>query len=289
MSYRTIVDGGYLSWMYGTRPGTEEEWKRVRGWYSIYNQTIVALDHSTSYRHELDAAYKSRRVERRRLDPAKVETRARVHEFTRRELLNGYQIQTLAWPGLEADDLVALLVTQMLQQPVSVVGVDKDLLQLPFTSINLHRVNDDRVTIENFASRLPRALQPYVRRGRDVLLCLALMGDRSDSVVRLTPRRDFRQMIELLHHPRPFRQASRWFGQLDVGRNVYLTALPGPWVYYPYPTMEQVLDELDDGHWWQTKKVVQPGLQAELERVHEDYQRLRSLRSRKKDPIDDED
>lgn len=281
MHLRTLVDGGYLSWVYGTRDGSQEEWDRARGWYGQHLGSIILMDHTVSNRAELDAAYKSRRIIRRAEDPAKAAMRKKVHDFAVRDIINDFNLYTLAWPGLEADDLVALFAIRSNNRPISIVGVDKDLLQLPFTWVKMKKINDERVFIANYARRLPQAIRGYVRRGRDVLLCLALMGDKSDSVGRLIPPRDFQQMIELLHHPRPFRQAARWFGSSEVGRNVYLTVLPGPWVYNPFPSPEAVMDELDDGTWWHTERSVAPKLAEELEKVYEHFAKVRVIQPSK--------
>jgi hypothetical protein len=245
------VDGGYISWTYGCREGTQDEWETARAWYSRRNGHVILLDHSFSYRQELDEHYKSRRQERREADPEKLATRARVHEFVQNTIKTDSLLTCLEWPGLEADDLVALAaMTRKSSGPINVVGVDKDLLQLPMHFLKLRKINDERVTIDNFVRRLPQAIKPYVRRGRDLLLCLVLLGDKSDSVVRLLPPRDFKPLIQLLHEPRPFGLACQWFGDFEVKRNTYLTVLPGPWVFQPTPSPDDVVRMLDDGSWW---------------------------------------
>lgn len=277
MSKPHLVDGGYLSWTYGCKEGTQSEWETARVWYSHHRGNLILLDHKFSYRQELDEHYKSRRKQRRELDPEKMATRQRVHDFVISTILTDEKLSTFEWSGLEADDLVALFALSD-PEAVNVVGIDKDLLQLPFTSIKLRKINDERVFVSNYARRLPQALQPYVRRGRDVLLCLALMGDKSDSVLRIAPLRDFRQMIELLHHPRPFRQAAQWFGEFEVGRNVYLTVLPGPWVYERPPTPTQVIDQLDDGTWWTWQSDrLQGNLYSTLLDLRESYRHAKKL------------
>lgn len=275
---KSIVDGGYLSWVYGCRDGTQTEWESAASWYSFMNGSLILLDHILSYRQELDHTYKSKRANRRAIDPMKAATREKVHKFTLEKLVADHRLATFSWSGLEADDLVALMVTRGQTRPIPIVGVDKDLLQLPFTSIRMRKINDEQVHIGNYVRRLPRALQPYVRRGRDVLLCLALMGDKSDTVERIAPLRDFRQMIELLHHPRPFRQAARWFGDFEVGRNVYLTVLPGPWVYETLLKPIEVMDQLDDGTWWTDQsKPLQPKLAAALEGITEGFRNAKTV------------
>lgn len=255
-----LVDGGYISWTYGCREGTQTEWETARAWYAHRNGHVILLDHSFSYRQELDETYKSRRAERRSADPEKLATRQRVHDFVQNTIKTDEILRTLEWPGLEADDLVALAaMSRRTAGPINVVGVDKDLLQLPTTFIKLRKISDERVTIDNYVRRLPQAIRPYVHRGRDLLLCLVLLGDKSDSVVRLLPLRDFKPLIELLHEPRPFSIACRWFGEFEVRRNVYLTVLPGPWVFQPTPTPAEVITMLDDGSWW-----VRSGLWVEL-------------------------
>jgi hypothetical protein len=249
-----LVDGGYLSWIYGCKSGTQDEWETAAAWYSHVRGNLILMDSNLSFRKELDQHYKSRRRERRDADPVKDEQRTEVHRFVTEVMKPNPHLTMFEWPGLEADDLVALSVVMLARNskdPLPIVGVDKDLLQLPTPFARMRRINDEAITIQNYARRLPKALQPYVRRGRDVLLCLALMGDKSDSVIRLIPSRDFRQMIELLHLPRPFRQAARWFGEKEVGLNTFLTVLPAPWCFKPTPAPIDVMNLLDDGSWWQ--------------------------------------
>jgi hypothetical protein len=246
-----LADGGYIAWRYGASIGTQRDW--IGGaWtdHSRHTGTIILRDSEYGYREELMSTYKARRREKIIVDKTKADKRRLVKDFERDHITFNEKLITLAWRGLEADDLVSLFALHYLRShKTRVAGMDKDLLQLPTTELHLVGNGGRPRTIESFAAHLPVSVRPYVRRHRDILLCLVLLGDKSDSVNRLLPQRSFATMIELLHEARPFEQACRLFGS-DVATNLYLTVLPGPWVFSTLPTAADVVYLVDRGEWW---------------------------------------
>lgn len=89
------------------------------------------------------------------------------------------------YPGMEAEDLIAKLALET-EEPLIIVGFDKDLLQLvsdkvscwnPFTKQVINRENISRHLKEKFLPKYTGELVP-----NDLAVILAITGDESDDV-----------------------------------------------------------------------------------------------------------
>lgn len=261
----TLADGGYISWAYGTREGAVANWKALRLPYMRRMGGLVFLDcqNDLSIRAHYDPGYKQRRRDDRAADPEMAEKRAQVHAFTTNHLVRDETIHTVWAEGLEADDLVTLFYLMYRSQAdLAVVGADKDLLQIPL--IRMRHIDGEPITINDTFRRTSEKLRREVRRSRDILLMLVLMGDKSDSIPRIVPPREFAPLIRLFREPRPFRQALRYYGK-QVVRNLYLATLPGPFCFMPLANNpDAVIDLVDSGEYWQVSsehyQMIQPNL-----------------------------
>ena len=161
-----------------------------------------------------------------------------------------FSLETISIAGLEADDLVSMVIAwKLLPLPVHITGIDKDLLQLPRGSSVVEQSNH-RSTIEHYVSKLPKAVQPSITEPHHVLLSLAILGDSSDSVPRLLPPRDFRLWDKIMSSETPFYAAHEIFGEAFL-INLYITVLPAPWCYDPVPTPLEVLDYVSQDKWYE--------------------------------------
>lgn len=249
-----VIDGGYVSWTYGSRKFSWSIWMKAR---ERYLNSILLLDSRNSFRKRFFPEYKSHREER--LDEDKrAQLRKMVRAFEKNlEIDPGFR--NIRFIGLEADDLVALYAMKC--KKLRVLGADKDLLQLNNSRVRIERIDGSQLTIVDFLKKYPKAISPYISEEADVLLTLAIMGDKSDDVPRLLQPRDFGTIAKILESSRPFSEAHDLFG-LDFERNLALTVLPCPWVFhevaihhlpemldegsYPMDFREQLLPELAD-------------------------------------------
>lgn len=247
-----IVDGGYLSWVYGTNAQTMNGWSTgARMRYTRRQGALIVLDSSTSERKKFDPSYKSRREEKKHEDPERLKKAEHVKYLVTDVIKEDPSLTTLEHPGLEADDIVALFVAHNLsgiKPPIRVIGADKDLLQLPKEWIKLERITGEVATFNKYARRLPKTISPYIKSEGEVLLSLTLMGDKSDSIPRLIPPRDLGTFIRIVTSKSPFTAARECFGDRFL-KNLYLAILPGPWCYDPIPTPERVFDLVSVGNW----------------------------------------
>lgn len=262
-----IIDGGFLSWMYGTTRLMHNGWLSVRSSYSARHGNLILLDSDLSSRKDLYPEYKQKRTLRRMEDPERQEKYDEVKRFKREFLEPDPSLKCFSWKGLEADDLVACIIAcEMVELPLEVVGVDKDLLQLPRGTFNLALPNGSISTIERYANRLPKAIQEHVTEPRDVLLSLVLYGDKSDGIPRLLPLgvNGLAEFNKIQESPRPFTAAYEAYGRPFI-TNCELAVLPGPWCFYPKPCYRDMFDTLDYNVWHLHQ--VQKTLKEELEKV----------------------
>lgn len=133
-----------------------------------------------------------------------------------------------SYPGLEADDLVALLAWR--HGAINLLGVDKDLLQLGTSIASMERVDGRTVTMEDWAKKLPKALSDVPITPDFVLFYLALMGDKSDSVQRLIPNYSLHEFRMLCHEKYRWTRAYWEYGA-DFLNNLYVVALPYPEIF----------------------------------------------------------
>lgn len=248
---RFIVDGGYLSWIYGSSYDRLNTWTTdSRTKFSKAAGAIILLDSDRlSLRREFDKSYKERRVTRKTEDPVWIEKTRMVNEFKSEWIRPDPSLNTVLIEGLEADDLIALTVSAgILPAPVKVIGVDKDLLQLgDWDCFQMTRVTGERMTLSHFSAKFPKAAIPFIRDPRDVLLALTLMGDKSDSIERLIPPRRLDIFQEVMMNANPFRRAKILFGQ-DFLRNLYLAILPGPFCYACNPDPQGIYRRILAGY-----------------------------------------
>jgi hypothetical protein len=231
-----VVDGGYLSWVYGTKGSGWSSWASARSKYSLRAGAVMVMDGGRLLREDYYEPYKAHR--REEMKPEKLERKRHVERF-REILLEDGSIDTRIVPGYEADDLIAVLAMAR-PDPIRVIGVDKDLLQLG-KKVKMERHTGEQVWLEDFIKKQPQAVMNYIRTPADVVLVLALLGDSSDNVPRLVPPYQLSLMVDVLRHKDPWMRAVQLFGFEEVSRNLYLTILPGPWCYASLPSEEQVL------------------------------------------------
>lgn len=180
-----IVDGGYLSWVFG------QKWAQT-AWPPDYIRSAVTMmdRREPTFREERDPSYKQNRRDKRKKDAFLAKETSRIHIF-RETMEEDPRVLTISYPGLEADDLVVLgawLMARRAGVKANILGQDKDLLQAG-KSLRLYNHRGERVTLGRFQSRLPKALQTSPFKFRHVPLCLAIMGDKSDNIPRLVPPR----------------------------------------------------------------------------------------------------
>lgn len=131
----------------------------------------VAMDAGReTFRKQLYSGYKANRP------PAPPDLKQQIQRCE--EIVRAYQIPVFKLPGVEADDLIATVVTQSrpLGLQVVIVGADKDLMQLVSKDVVLYDTMRDKVfgpeeVEDRFGVKISQV--------RDLL---ALMGDSSDNI-----------------------------------------------------------------------------------------------------------
>lgn len=244
----TLIDGGYLSWSYGVSPERHEYWKNNSSMYH-WNTTghLFLMDGvSEGHRIQFEPTYKLRRRVKRSEDPDWQQRTQSVIQFRVELLYPDENLRFMKIEGFEADDLIALLAhCNPGPEPLRVVGVDKDLLQLG-PLVDVRRLDGTRVSIQDFCNRLPTGLGRYLKTPRQLLLTLAIFGDKSDGIPRLLAPRDMATLLGIYHHQKPFTRAYEIFGDAFI-KNLYLTILPGPWCFNPVPSPEEVYNLMRAG------------------------------------------
>lgn len=246
-NYHRYVDGGMLQWIYGSSPGRHIHWMMYRSNYFKYSGNLIILDsRETLYRKIFDPDYKSRRKSRKEDNAHLKETSELVYAWAQNTLLHPAYAEDFSFvriDGFEADDLIAAY-SWLSPQPIQVCGADKDLLQLG-SKIALCKVNDEVVSLSSFAqSKLPQSVIPHIKHPWQLLFTLSVLGDKSDSVNRLLPHRAYDEFIELLNDSRPWSRAHWWLGD-DLVKNLYLTILPGPWIFEKLPHPLDLLEAVE--------------------------------------------
>lgn len=235
------VDTGYVGWAYGSDIDRQLAWSENLISYDWYraNCLVFVHDGDNNLRVAFDSHYKSRRHDLREHDQSWLERSQRVKAFQKNVLQKEPFAYHVRVDGLEADDIIATLGVTF-GKDLRVIGTDKDLLQNVTT---LERLDGTLVTIDRYAKKLPKACMPFVKTPEDMALSLALMGDDSDSVVRLIPPRQlqhFAEIMSLEDKEERVALALSKFGEAFT-RNYYLVGLPGPWCYYPLPAPDEYL------------------------------------------------
>lgn len=248
-----IADGGYLSWLYGSAEIRHQAWPPK----FVGNKPLIVMDsRGPLFRKQRNPGYKVGREEKRENDPEWKDRTPMVHNF--REIIEEEdgRFRFVRIEGLEADDLVALASWYRRRKinkptkPLYVMGIDKDFLQLG----NLVHITDkDGIPVQywRFQRRLPVALQrPLITEGWQVLLTLALMGDKSDSIPRLlaprTPGLSFLNELYSCTLRQAFERAFDEYGRPFLA-NLYDVILPDPHIFGMDPG--DVFDMLITGGW----------------------------------------
>lgn len=248
---KTLVDGGYLSWAYGCKPGATMSWATVKGFYTRVFGTLVVMDSTGSVRKDFNRAYKARRAVTRE-DPAKQAKYEMVQRFQAQKLFGDPSIFTASVSGFEADDLVAAILIHyphLFNRPLKLIGVDKDLWQLPWDRFRMVNIKGQPTNFNSMLKKFPKYISEAIKSPSDVLLGLSLFGDRSDSIPKLA-RRDVKTVVlDIFGSRRKFTAAYEIFGSNFLD-NLYSAVLPHPFVYAKRPTPLVTLRYIDSGSYW---------------------------------------
>jgi DNA polymerase-1 len=131
----------------------------------------VALDSSAPTRHHAD--YKDYKATRKKMPPDLAQQIPYIRQFC-----EAMRIPVLAMPGFEADDIIATVATQAVEQGLHplVVTLDKDLYQLVDTTLILNTSKDDLLVdtakVKELFGVAPEQIPDL----------LGLWGDTSDNV-----------------------------------------------------------------------------------------------------------
>lgn len=221
-----IVDGGYLTWLYGSKPFARGNWppQSVRG-------AFLALDClDSTFRLQRNPEYKANRVDKRFEDPYLYEQWKRIREL-RRDVVEDPRLTCIRIPGLEADDVIALIAWKFaVNKPLQLLAQDKDLLQIRGVVITDNA--DVPVTLDRFANRLPKSITREPIKRNQIPLILALMGDKSDNIPRLVSRGDLFKVAQILSIDRKkaYEYALREYGDPFL-QNLYDVVLPDPHIF----------------------------------------------------------
>lgn len=239
-----LIDGGYLSWVYGASSWGLQQWGN--GAYQKYARktgSLMLMDSKENVRKAFDDTYKGHRAERLSQSQDRVDAKERVDLLRAEIFAEDPRVHTFEVEGLEADDLIAIFVhLRLIKNPVPVVGVDKDLLQLPVTHLALEDHRGKAVRLPRFAASLPVMLQPLVKTPRDILLTLALYGDKSDNIPKIIGRS--KELIPILRSEYPFQRAHTLYGNLFL-HNLWMVTLPFPSLVEPIPDREDMPKIMD--------------------------------------------
>lgn len=222
-----LVDGGYLTWLYGSKPFARGNWppQSVRG-------AILALDClEKTFRAQRDESYKANRLIKRVDNPDAYATWQRIREL-RRDVVEDPRLNCIRIPGLEADDLIALVAWKFFKQkPLELLAQDKDLLQIRGLKITDNQGN--AVDLPRFSARLPKAITRRPLDRMKIPLILALLGDKSDNIPRLVDRGDLWILNRILSHDKTqtrFEDAYDEYGSKFL-KNLYAVVLPDPSIF----------------------------------------------------------
>lgn len=224
-----VVDGGYLSWVYGPNAIGWSSWASAKIEYSKSADALIVMDSQASHRTEFYPKYKEQRATRRENKPERELAKKKVMDF-RHVLREDHSINTCELVGNEADDLIAWLALfwDRDRGKMPVIGVDKDLVQLAHL-IDMRDHTGTPHDIFRPLKKFPKRVHPYFKSYDDICFFLALMGDDSDSIQRLIPPYQLEIFEEIMSYPEPWYRAVQLLGFDLVARNLRLVILPGPW------------------------------------------------------------
>lgn len=217
-----LVDGGYITWVYG-----QTQWGQMAWPPPFLKDTIIMMDSKEkTIREEQSPGYKGERKEKRKGDPYLYESWKRVATF-RETIKDDPRVDLVNVPGLEADDLLVLAAWKAKKKP-NLLGVDKDLLQAG-RYIRMYDYHGERITRTRFQRRLAKTLQSRKLLSSHIPMVLAILGDKSDSVPRLLPPRELWLLWRMLWddvYP-DWDAAYKEFGR-SLLHNLSLIILPHP-------------------------------------------------------------
>lgn len=254
-----LIDGGYVSFVYASSSWGINSWITARSKYSASAGALIMMDDRNSLRKDFYPEYKAQRAERAAMDPKKLEVIERVRAFRTEVLEEDPTLRTFKVNGLEADDLVALaLAMQVMPPSCRVIGKDKDLLQLPTALMSLENVQGEPEKIKRYALHQAKKIAPLILHPHQILLLLAIMGDKSDNVPRVLPKYGYDLVLDIFDpkQKKPFSLAARRFGEAFLN-TLWLTILPFPSTLEPLIKKEELPDYLDETkEYWATGKAL---------------------------------
>lgn len=235
----TVADMGYIMYTYAYH--SDYWYYDAYQRYTVLNGCVLADENRFSYRKDQNIHYKQNRREHRNC-----ETHIIARKFWKDQRKSGKDngLEILSMYGAEGDDIVALLV---LQYGLQVIGVDKDYYQLP----NLDMISTQGVQQGIRVDRLPKTLQHLNWNSTLWLLHLAINGDISDNVPRLTEKgkRGLALEATILTDDNPFTTAYTVFGD-DFLSNLYEVILPYPMLIDAAITPYDVYTLCATGEWY---------------------------------------
>lgn len=213
-----ILDGGYLAWKYGLIHSASTDTRL------FLPDGTLCVDSATNWRKAVLPHYKRNRV------TANPEDRARVLHYLRNVLVPHYAGRVIEVSGQEADDTIAAHAYAAWANRgvyTTVIGKDKDYLQLPFVRLApWHEGEHSQRTLDDV--KVPKALRPLMTPFLYGLV-LAIHGDTSDGVLPLHRPYDFSWVPRLHASPTPYMDAATMFDANALIANVRVTHLPsGP-------------------------------------------------------------
>ena len=249
-----IVDGGYLSWCYGTDVMMHRAWTTgAREKYSRQAGAVICLDPQVSWREQGFPSYKEARRIRTAEDPSRQKKKDQVVQFVHNHLKPDPSLQIIQEDPLEADDLVTMLIILQSERGVhqKVVGTDKDLLQIP-VPFDLIKKDGTVVSVSSYANKVPKKLSSFFSSPKSVLLDLCLRGDSSDSIPPSLPPRSLDQAVSIFKNEEPFQFAYQVLGEQFL-RNLILAVLPGPVCYEDLADPAELPRLVDSGDYWRRR------------------------------------
>lgn len=266
MSKYKLIDGGYISWCYGSSLDRQTAWSPL-----LFRDALFLMDKGKPLRTEFYPEYKKKRVENRLLDPKKLELYNQVRKFQDEQIWGNDKLCLGSYEGLEADDLVGLFA--WIYGTVDLVGIDKDLLQLGPYLKSYRRLDETDVKLIDWITKLPKRLHYGIKWShRLVPLILALMGDKSDSIPRLVPPYKLDELHYVLSSKNPFLTALSEYGEQSVLRNLYISTLPYPGLFGVRPgELPYLLGERDWNPNRELMSTLDPRVQTYLSQIGVQY------------------
>ena len=240
------IDGGYLSWIYGSDP---RRWFSYQHKLSIFKDRLLLMDASgDNLRSVIYPAYKGQRLEKRSQSDEAQYRWLCVKRF--RDCLEmDPRMRFVMVEGLEADDLIALV--SWTHGISDLYGQDKDLLQLEGLRL-IRNKEGTPVGLDHLFSRLPKGLglgelPDYQEAVFRIPLLLAMFGDSSDNIPRVVPKNQIKRAREVVHSRTPYWDAFEEYGPAFLD-TLWLTALPYPGLSHGV-TKPNLPNLFDSGCW----------------------------------------